>query len=68
MSRPQLAKPRRIQGAFIDEPEVMAVTDFIREQRAPEYDDDIVSQLVQIGGSNSIGGGLVGGDDTDDAL
>ncbi len=45
---PELSKPRRIQGAFVDEKEVHGVTDFIRAERAPEYDDEVVTQVVQI--------------------
>jgi DNA segregation ATPase FtsK/SpoIIIE, S-DNA-T family len=60
-------KPRRIQGALIDEPETAKVTDFIRMQRPPQYDDEVVSQPVQLNGK----GGIVadyGGQDTDDDM
>lgn len=63
---PRLPKPKRIQGAFIDEDEVVAVTDFIRMQSAPEYDDEVVSQPVTIGGAGgamAAGGGDGGADD-----
>lgn len=53
MLTPELSKPVRIQGAYIDDVEITKVTDFIRDKRAPEYDDDIVSQPVQIGGKGS---------------
>ncbi|HUD10336.1 MAG TPA: DNA translocase FtsK [Candidatus Saccharimonadales bacterium] len=46
---PDMPKPRRVQGAFIGEPETAKVTDFIRMQRPPQYDDEVVSQPVQIG-------------------
>lgn len=60
----QLPKPKRIQGVFIDEKEVSAVTDHIRMQRPPEYDSEVVSQPVQLDGK----GGIVApiGDDEDD--
>lgn len=48
-------KPRRVQGVFVDDPEVMKVTDFIKMQRPPEYNDEIITQPVQI----SAKGGLV---------
>lgn len=60
-------KPRRVQGAFISTEETMKVTDFIRMQRAPQYDDEIVSQPVQLNGK----GGVVadfGGQDADDDM
>ena len=61
-----MPKPKRVQGAFIDDNETNKVTDFIRMQRPPQYDDEIISQPVQIGK-----GGVVadmGGDDTNDPL
>ncbi|MFO0970983.1 MAG: DNA translocase FtsK 4TM domain-containing protein [Candidatus Saccharimonadales bacterium] len=59
-------KPRRVQGVFVDDPEVMKVTDFIKMQRPPEYNDEVVTQPVQISGK----GGLVMDSDTgsDDAM
>ncbi len=48
-------KPRRVQAAFMDDPEIMKVTDFMKMQRPPEYNDEVVTQPVQI--SNK--GGLV---------
>ena len=62
-----MPKPKRIQGAFIDDNETNKVTDFIREQRPPQYDDEIISQPVQLNGR----GGVVadtGGNDADDPL
>jgi S-DNA-T family DNA segregation ATPase FtsK/SpoIIIE len=63
-----MPKPKRIQAAFIDNNEATKVTDFIRSQRPPEYDDEVVSQPVQIGGKNgfSSGGDFndMGGDDS----
>jgi S-DNA-T family DNA segregation ATPase FtsK/SpoIIIE len=57
-----MPKPKRVQAAFIGEDETAKVTDFIREQRAPQYDDEIISQPVQIGK-----GGVVAPTDFDDA-
>jgi len=60
-------KPRRIQGALIGEEETAKVTDFIRMQRPPQYDDEVVSQPVQLNGK----GGIVadyGGQDADDDM
>lgn len=56
-------KPRRIQGVFIDEKEVTAITSFLREQKPPQYNDDVISQPVKVGGGG--GGGM---DDADDDL
>jgi S-DNA-T family DNA segregation ATPase FtsK/SpoIIIE len=62
-----MPKPKRVQGAFIDDGETMKVTDFIRMQRPPQYDDEIISQPVQLNGK----GGIVmehGGMDADDDM
>lgn len=59
-------KPRRVQGVFVDEPEVTKVSIFIKNQREPDYNDEIVTQPVQI----SSRGGVVMDNDTgsDDAM
>jgi len=44
-----MPKPKRVQAAFISDNETVKVTDFIREQRAPDYNDEVVSQPVTIG-------------------
>lgn len=62
-----MPKPKRVQGAFIDDGETMKVTDFIRMQRPPQYDEEIISQPVQLNGK----GGIVlehGGMDADDDM
>lgn len=62
-----MPKPKRIQGAFIDDHETNKVTDFIRMQRPPQYDEEIISQPVQLNGK----GGIVadyGGQDADDDM
>ncbi len=62
-----MPKPKRVQGAFIDDKETLKVTDFIRMQRPPQYDDEVVSQPVQLNGK----GGIVadyGGQDADDDM
>jgi S-DNA-T family DNA segregation ATPase FtsK/SpoIIIE len=45
-----MAKPKRVQAALIEDDETAKITDFIRMQRPPQYDDEIISQPVQIGG------------------
>lgn len=60
-------KPRRIQGALITTEEIQKVTDYLRMQRPPQYDDEVVSQPVQLNGK----GGVVadyGGQDADDDM
>jgi S-DNA-T family DNA segregation ATPase FtsK/SpoIIIE len=58
-----MPKPIRVQGALITHPETIKVTDFLRMQQAPSYDDEVVSQPVQLNGK---GGVVVGHSVTDD--
>src|SRR5690606_37890721 len=44
-----MPKAKRVQGAFITDEETVAVMDFLRMQRPPQYDDEVVSQPVVIG-------------------
>ena len=56
-----MGKPRRIQGAFASDEDVEKLTDFLREQRPPEYNDDVVAQPVHIKGmAPAPGGGTMG--------
>jgi DNA segregation ATPase FtsK/SpoIIIE, S-DNA-T family len=63
----EMPKPKRVQGALIDDKETMKVTEFLRTQREPQYNDEVISQPVQIGK-----GGVVpdigGSNDADDPL
>jgi S-DNA-T family DNA segregation ATPase FtsK/SpoIIIE len=62
-----MPKPKRVQGAFIGDDETHKVVDFIKMQRAPQYNDEVVSQPVQLNGK----GGVVadfGGQDADDDM
>jgi len=62
-----MPKPKRVQAALIEDGETQKVTDFIRMQRPPQYDDEIISQPVQLNGK----GGVVadyGANDADDDM
>lgn len=61
----EMPKPVRIQGAFIGDDETHKVTDFIRAQRPPQYDDEVVSQPVQLNGK---GGVVVEHDDREEPV
>ncbi len=50
-STSDMAKPRRVQGAFISDAETVKICDFLRMQRPPQYDEEVISQPVQLGGS-----------------
>lgn len=61
---PKMAKPRRLQGALVTDEEIMKITDFLRAQMPPQYNEEVTMQDVQVGG-----GGIVGNlDNADDAM
>ncbi|EDK72733.1 cell divisionFtsK/SpoIIIE, partial [candidate division TM7 genomosp. GTL1] len=51
---PAMSKPKRIQGAWVMDDEVVKITDHLRMQRAPQYDDEIVAQPVQLNGKGGV--------------
>ena len=51
-----MGKPRRIQGAWASDEDIAKVTDFLREQRPPEYNDEVIAQQVAIKGMGGGGG------------
>ncbi len=55
-----MGKPRRIQGAWASDEDVARVTDFLRAQRAPEYNSEVIAQAVQIKGMGPADGGAIG--------
>ena len=55
-----MGKPRRLQGAFASDEDINKVTDFLRAQRPPQYNDEVIAQTVAIKG---MGGGEMGGMD-----
>lgn len=65
MKTASMPKPKRIQGAWVMDEEVIKITDHLRMQSPPQYNDEIISQPVQLNGK----GGVVmdfdgeGGDD-----
>lgn len=63
-----MAKPKRVQGALIEKGEVIKVTDFIKQQRAPNYNDEVVSQPVQLDGKGGVVADMGGGSDADDDM
>lgn len=67
MKTAQMGKPKRIQGAWVTDEEVNKITDHLRAQSEPQYNDEIIAQPVQLSGKGStvmdFGGG---GDSSDD--
>ncbi len=58
-------KPKRIQGAWVTDDEVVKITDHLRMQRPPQYDDEIVAQPVQLNGKGGVVMDFDGGGDDD---
>ncbi|MBC7868874.1 DNA translocase FtsK 4TM domain-containing protein, partial [Candidatus Saccharibacteria bacterium] len=47
---PSMSKPKRIQGAWVTEEEVQKITNHLHMQSPPQYNDEVVSQPVQLNG------------------
>lgn len=62
-SIPEYPKPRRMQGALITDAETNKICDFLRAQRPPTFDDEVVSQPVQLTGKGAAFAGSEGGMD-----
>lgn len=65
-TKADLPKPVRVQGAFITDEETVKVNDFLRMQRPPQYDDEVVSQPVQLNGKGGIVADISHSDADDD--
>lgn len=55
-----MGKPRRVQGAWASDAEIDKVANFLREQRPPEYNSEVIAQTVSIKGMGPAGGGAFG--------
>lgn len=62
---PDMAKPKRIQGAWVIDEEVQKVTDHMRMQREPQYDDEVTKQPVQLSGKGGVVMDMDGAGDDD---
>lgn len=66
LSKPELAKPQRIQGCFVSEEEISAVVEKLKSQGEPDYHNDILkTNLITLGDSSvdGSGGSAHGSDD-----
>ena len=63
-----MPKPKRVQGALITDEETVKLADFLRMQRPPQYDDEVVSQPVQLNGKGGVVADMGGGGDADDDM
>ncbi len=60
-----MPKPKRVQGAFIGDDETHKIVEFIKMQRAPQYNDEVVSQPVQLNGKGGVVADMSGEADDD---
>ncbi len=66
LSKPELAKPQRIQGCYVSEDEIFAVVEHLKGQGEPEYHSEILStNVVRLGDSSPDG---AGGSEAEDPL
>lgn len=57
-SKPEYAKPQRIQGCYVSEDEINAVVELLKAQGEPEYHSEILStNLITLGASQPDGSG-----------
>lgn len=66
MKTAQMSKPKRIQGAWVTDDEVNKINDHLRLQSAPNYNEEVVAQHVQLNGRGSSVLDFGGDSDTDD--
>ena len=66
MKTAQMSKPKRIQGAWVTDDEVNKINDHLRLQAAPNYNEEVVAQHVQLNGRGSSVLDFGGDSDTDD--
>jgi S-DNA-T family DNA segregation ATPase FtsK/SpoIIIE len=59
-STPAWPKPKRIQGCFVAEDEIVQVVEHLKSQAEPDYHEEILHLRV-----SSVGGGVDSGDDDD---
>lgn len=63
-SKPEYAKPQRIQGCYVSEDEIGAVVDMLKAQGEPEYHSEILTtNLITLGASAPDGSGGSGSSD-----
>lgn len=54
-SSSEFIKPKRVQGVLVSNDEVSAVANFLREQRQPQYNEEVLAQAVNLKGGAGAG-------------
>ena len=49
-----MSKSKRVQGAWVTDAEVKKITDHLRMQSKPQYNDDVISQPVHLNGKGGV--------------
>ena len=62
---PSMSKPKRIQGAWVTDEELAKVAAHLHMQSPPQYNDEVVSQPVQLNGKGGVVMDFDGGGDDD---
>jgi len=62
---PSMSKPKRIQGAWVTDDEVQKVMAHLQLQSPPQYNEEVVSQPVQLNGKGGVVMDFDGGGDDD---
>ncbi len=55
---PQISKPKRIQGAFVNDQEIERVTGFLKSKGQPEYREEVTEKVIDrtlVGGFEDMG-------------
>lgn len=64
LSKPELAKPVRVQGCYVSEEEINAVVEHLKAQGSPEYHNEILkTNLITLGDTAPDGSGGSSADD-----
>lgn len=50
----EMVKPIRIQGAYVSDAEIHKITDYLRVQSPPQYNDEVISEPVRFNGKGGI--------------
>lgn len=63
-SKPEFAKPQRIQGCYVSEEEIAAVVAKVKEQGEPDYHSEVLkTNIITIGSTSPSGGDSSSSDD-----
>lgn len=65
---PSMSKPKRIQGAWVTDHEVTKITNHLQMQSPPQYNNEVVSQPVQLNGKGGVVMDFSAGADNEDDM